>query len=155
MEVIKKHQTLIELESLISKILAKNTNYAYSQGSKHSFSYTFTKGEQAIEHPETLKSTKDYYVFQFSLVDKSSPVAITKSMYKALYPVQIGISAGKLLEIALQDFIAQAISGLIFIEYQRIQREEEARKQQTDIPTTAKQEVESNLIKSATPLYIP
>lgn len=116
MSELKKHQKLIELELLVKDILNKHTINANTNGYKHTFSSSFSFGNNKIEKSNGLIS-KDYYVFKLELIDKTSGIESHLNLYNKIYPTVIGKNKHKLHEEALLDFISNAIGGLIYIEF--------------------------------------
>lgn len=108
----KKHQKLIELESMTDKLLAVLTNQAYGMKNKFSYKYSFIKGTQIIEAIDNGKVilTKDYYVFKFYMIDKTdSPIGVEIDLLVNYYPKKQLVSEFALKEFALNEFYLNAI----------------------------------------------
>lgn len=113
---IKKHQRLIDLDTLVKDILINHTKNANNNGFKHIFSHSFSFGKNKIEKENGLIS-KRYYIFKVILTDKTNAIEKELVLYSKVYPENPLRNSNKLNEDALLDFIGNAIGGLIAIEF--------------------------------------
>jgi hypothetical protein len=109
---IKKHQTLIELENLVNRILNIQTNLSYANNKKFAYKMSWAKGEAAIHNEETGHRTKDYYVFKVFIIDKTEIIQNTINLVESFHVVQPLVNSNKLYESALEKFLIHSVSHL-------------------------------------------
>lgn len=145
---IRKHQTLIELESLINRLLAKQTNLAFANNMKFSYKMSWTKGEKQIFNG--VNKIKDYYILRVYIIDKTELITKEITLFNNVYPVIAGSTSPKLQEEALQQYLLHCISSQAYIEL--VKYKENENNQEVDKLVNEKlQETESPIIQIERP----
>lgn len=121
--ITKKHGYLIQLESLINKLIGINTNTAYAAGYKHKYGIAFTKGDKVLEGEG--KKINHYYTFRFFYIDNDTVDKKEMIIQEIHYPVKPLLSVHKLHEKALEDFLSSGVSALAYVQSAVRQREQE------------------------------
>lgn len=116
--MIKKHQILIELENLVSRMLVNMTNQMYARNIKFSYKLLWERGTERIEHNGgSGKTTKNYYKFTLQLIDKTeSPLGKILPLYICFYPIE-NKSEFILKEEAYKNLLLNGIQCLINVTY--------------------------------------
>jgi hypothetical protein len=152
---IRRHRSLIEVESLVKSFIVNMTNQAYGLNHKFAFRVEWSKGTgQIIDNND--KVSKNYYHFSFHMIDKTKSMIGKKiDLYDNYYPMEALKTAEKLEEEAYKEFLLNGLRQLYHVSYithlEELKMEKEIEKdKQTD-------KVIETLRKSAeTPkLFIP
>lgn len=114
---IKRHQSLIEIESLVKSFITTMTNQAYGQNYKFGFRVEWTKGTgQIIDNND--KASKNYYHFSFYMIDKTKSIVGKRvNLYDNYYPMTALKSAEKLEEEAYREFLLNGLRQLYHVSY--------------------------------------
>ena len=117
MKELKKHQTLIEIESLVNRALSSMTNQMYSRKIKLSYKLEWSKGDAIIDNGKG-STTKNYYYLRFYLINKTeSPVGLATTLLINYYPVLVGKSNHHMLEEAYKEFLLNGVQALANVTY--------------------------------------
>lgn len=115
-----RHQTLIELDSLIRQCLTKMTNDAYASDNKISFKLEWFKGTGTIQSPLGENINK-YYTLKFYFIDKNQSVVGEEVILSELYyPIKLDNTSEKQEEIALKEFVLNSTRCMYNILYNAI-----------------------------------
>lgn len=107
-----KSQRLIELESLVQRLVANMTNDMYANNIKISYRLEFKKGEGTILDDKG-KEIKNYYYLRLYLIDKrESIVGKIVELYLNYYPIKFPATEHIVHEEALRDLIFNGIKTL-------------------------------------------
>ena len=109
---IKKHQNLVELEGLVNRLLANQTNNSYAGGIKHSYKIQFIKGDKALENNNG--KIRNYYKLLVDVIDKTELIEQTINIYTEYYPYEFDLNRHQLHEKALKEFLSVAVATLSF-----------------------------------------
>lgn len=152
---VKRHQSLIEIESLVKGFIVNMTNQAYGQNYKFAFRVEWTKGTgQIIDNND--KVSKNYYHFSFHMIDKTKSMVGKKiDLYDNYYPMVALKSAEKLEEEAYKEFLLNGLRQLYHVSY--ITHLEELKLEKEQVKNTEADKAIKELKKaSETPkLFIP
>lgn len=115
-----RHQTLIELRSLLDDCLRKMTNDAYSNNVKYSFKIDWTKGTGIIQSPLGENIT-NYYVLRFYFIDKTESVVGNEvELSELYYSIKSDSTSEKQEEIAYKEFVLNGTRSMYNILYSAI-----------------------------------
>lgn len=152
---IKRHQALVEIESLVKGMVNAMTNQAYGQNYKFGFRVEWKKGTgQIVDNKD--KVSKNYYHFSFYMIDKTKTIVGKRvNLYDNYYPMVAMKSAEKLEEEAYKEFLLNGLRQLYHVSY--ITHLEELKIEEDQEKNKKTDKVISDLRKSAeTPkLFIP
>lgn len=120
-----RHQTLIELRSLIDDILRKMTNDSYTQNYKFSFNLEWNKGTGTIQSPIGENITQ-YYILKFYFIDKTqSSVGQEVVLSESYYPTKSNSTSEKQEETAYKEFVLNGTRCMYNILYDAIWQQQQ------------------------------
>lgn len=112
-----RHQTLIELHSLIQDCLRKMTNDSYIAGYKYSFKLDWEKGTGTIQSPSG-ENVTNYYILKFYFTDRMQSVVGEEVVLTELYyPIKSDSTSEKQEEVAYKEFLLNSMRCMYNVLY--------------------------------------